>query len=749
VANEDLIGDTDAEPGSGGSNSPNNAGGLLGAVSKAADGQTDASAAEIEQVKLMVQDYNAAREFDKRQREQYARDRRYAAGTSDPSWASDANLIGSFIDILVSFLYAQNPDVGVAAARHVGDQPDKNSTNLAHTLELVVSHLWRRGALKKAARKQVRSSLSVGVGWLKALMYSAKMPQPQTEKKVQDKEDQLREIEVRKELIEDGEIDDVEAEELSIKDEVAGLKKDMELKKKVGMTIDLVRAEDMQVSLDVADTDDYLDAEWNSNDMYIKRVDALTRFERLDEEDLKSATSYYQKQSANQDRGDPIDADGGETMQEGQFSKVQPGNIGATMSGGRPVEFVKVVEVWHKGESLIKTFIEGVNKWAVEPYTPPLASSRFYPYFRLAFFEVDGQRHPQSLSWRLHKLQDEYSGCRSNQRQTRERSVPGVLFQAGELGPEEAKKLQDAANQEYIGLNPSSGASVPLANLFASKPVSSAPPGTYDTTPIRADMESISGVQEAMQQSMQRGPSRKTATEANIENTGFQSRTSTDRDTLEEMLTELAIYTSELGVQEMELDVVKRIAGPQAYWLHGMDVEDLLTMVEVDIAAGTTGSPNKAAEKQAWSMILPLLEKSIMQIRQVQGGDAALALALTNVLKETLRRIDDRLDVADFLAQGDPPPPPPLPPPPPPSISISLKGDLPSDDIIAIGAKAAGTVNPVPGPGLPGEPGKPPIPGAHHTMHTLAPGGGNAPPPAAPPTTQPHGTPGGAVIPQQ
>ncbi len=40
--------------------------------------------------------YNAAREFDKPARQQYARDRKYAQGVADPSWHSDANIIGTF-----------------------------------------------------------------------------------------------------------------------------------------------------------------------------------------------------------------------------------------------------------------------------------------------------------------------------------------------------------------------------------------------------------------------------------------------------------------------------------------------------------------------------------------------------------------------------------------------------------------------------------------------------------------------------
>src|SRR5882762_4546711 len=61
---------------------------------------------EEAQVKALWEEYTEAYEFDKDARKQFALDRRYAAGTADMTWAVSANLIGSFIDILCSTLYA-------------------------------------------------------------------------------------------------------------------------------------------------------------------------------------------------------------------------------------------------------------------------------------------------------------------------------------------------------------------------------------------------------------------------------------------------------------------------------------------------------------------------------------------------------------------------------------------------------------------------------------------------------------------
>ena len=60
--------------------------------------------------------------------------RQYAAGMADPRWASDANLIGTFIDILTSFLYAQNPDVGARPARKVASVSRRMASPSSRTL---------------------------------------------------------------------------------------------------------------------------------------------------------------------------------------------------------------------------------------------------------------------------------------------------------------------------------------------------------------------------------------------------------------------------------------------------------------------------------------------------------------------------------------------------------------------------------------------------------------------------------------
>jgi hypothetical protein len=708
--NSDLLGGGTDASSAATSGAPNAS--LAGAVSQGvADANPDQ---DNEKEKALVREiwgeYKVAREFDSFARKQFAKDRLYAAGRADPSWSSDANLIGSFIDILVSFLYARNPDVSGVPAKKVGATPDQNATDFAQTAELIISHLWKEGNLKKCKKKTVRSALSIGQGWKKALMYTEKRPCPQIEADILSQQDLMETLQAQKAQLgsQFSPPADIDAAHEAIKATLVGLQAKEAKNYSSGMCFDYIRGEDMQISLDVTSISDHLDADWNSNDLYILKGQVKKKFPRLTDEQIARATVYHQKRG---DKNQSLAAqrEQGDQLGEGAFTK---SGQSAPQTGEKPVEFVKVVEMWRKCQGIVCTMIDGVDVWAVEPYPPPQATKRFYPYFLDALFEVDGERHPQSLVFRLFKLQDEYSACRSNQRTNRERSIVGTFFNRGALTPDDAKKIEQGTLQEFIGLDPVGGGSIPIQNIFGAKPVAVVPPGLYDTTPITADMERISGVQEALQ-SVTNSQQPKTATEANIQQAGTASRTNADRDTLEDTLNELAGYSLETAIQEVRPPQAQRIAGPQAYWPYGMDVQDILTLVEIGVEAGSTGKPRQAMDAQNWGTLLPLFEQLLQKIRLAEQVDPPLANAMRALMRETLRRLDDRLDLDQFLpSEPAPPPPPPVPPPPPPpqvKVNVDLNGDLPpgdADKLLAAseGAPPAGPGGPSPAPGPAGGP---------------------------------------------
>jgi hypothetical protein len=610
--------------------------------------QSEEELQEEKAVKALESEYVQARKFDEDARKQYREDRGYASGNKLKNWASDANLIGTFIDILVSFLYAKNPEVNAKAAVNVGGV-DPDAVDFAETAGIVVSRLWKKGRLKKAARKLVRSTLSVGPGWLKVIMTHKYKNDPVIQGKLNDLEDNVQRLELLQVQLQDESGDeDLDDDDTKLKlEELSRLRVSLNEKLEVihrsGLAIDFVMADDMQVSLDVADLADHLDADWNGNEIYVRKDDLRRRFKRLTAKNIESAVMYNQvkpKKRTNDDAG----YDGGSEQDGAKYLK-------STDQGGDgdAVAFCRVIEVWDKRDNHIKTMVEGVKRWAVPPYQPTYGTSRFYPYFNLSLFEVDGARHPQSLSMRLKKLQDEYSSKRSNSRLAAERSIPGTIFDATGVKPADVTKIERSVSMEMIGINPMKGDD--LRKLFAAKPIPTVDPLVFDTRPVVSDMERVSGVQEALSSTIS---VQKTATEAKIQDAGFNSRTGSDRDSLEDVLQDLAEYTLELAIQGMDSDQVTRIAGKSAFWPVDMDFEDIVTLAEIEIKAGSTGKPDEADLRNSWSILLPLVQAVMVQIQQAQvTGNVPMAVALRNLLQETFRRLDERIDVDQFIPAGE------------------------------------------------------------------------------------------------
>lgn len=670
---------------------------------------------EEHEVSALWKEYEQAREFDKVVRAQYAVDRRYAAGTANLDWAVSANLIGAFIDILVSFLYARNPDVSAKKAPRVDNTGTQGEDDFAKTMQLVVSSLWKQPqtALKTRAREQVRSTLTTGIGWLKVLMVSNGANIPQLKSELNDVRDNIKRLQDQRRKMQgeqqngldpamDAGLDTAEpysteqmdpethdAEMLKLQELEASVSNRLEVAMRKCLAVDFVSPEDMQVSLDVRNVLDHRDAGWNANAIYRPINDLRAMFPDLTENDVKAAKHYYQRSTRELE---PLSerikltgiADGDTHAEEAEQYTTSTGD-----DGGKGLPHAKVVELWNKRTGHVHTMIEGVKRWAKKPYQPDYASSRFYPYFAIGFYPVDGARHPQSLPWRLMKLMDEYCSARSSIRLTRQRAIPGTIFNKAGVKPEDAKRIETSVHQEFIGIDPTNPEQ-PLRDLFTEKPVAVGDMRLFDTTQILADMERISGVQEALQQS---STAPKTATEAEIQQSGFASRTTADRDVLETMLNELAHYTAELAIQALDGNDAQRIAGAKAFWPHGMAIDDLLTMVEVNIEAGTTGKPKSAGDKEAWAVILPTIKETLVQLMQAAAmGDVNTVKALSELVKETMVRMGDESDPARFLPQIATPLAPPTPPMP------GAPGAMPGDP-------AAGGLPPIPGEADTGVPG--------------------------------------------
>lgn len=662
------------------------------------------SARERADVKRWFKRFDEARKFDEPARKQYAIDRRYARG--DSGFEVDANVIGTNIDILEAFLFAKNPDIDVvpavaveppdqdamldAATAAVQNDPQmaqaaqiavqtgvadvqtvqamqqmaveqraaqmmeemrkrydkrmRDAKSYAETLEIITSRLWRDANLKRRGRQWVRSALTVGIGWIKASWQERTAPSPTTVQQVNDLQREIARLKALKQ--EEGESHGEDLDALLAEHErlLATIQSQTQPVIARGFVADVVAPEDLQVAPGVGIAD-YLDADWIAHITMIPVDDAVGEH-GLTKDEIGKADKFKPRKP---EMGKSVTPAVDNTISADDASQFVSGSSG----GEGEAEYVMRVEFWDAVSGTVLTGIKGVCRWVKPAWQPP-ATERFYPFFGFPLSEVDGQRHPQSLTSRTAKLADEYNRIGTAEREHRKRCLPQIVFDEGAVGPEQAKKLTGGVAGEWIGVDLNSGQK-PLTDVMKEKPYPKIDPMLYDRSRIINEMERIWGVQEALSGSVD---VEKTATEAEIQQQGFNARTGGRRDIMETALGELAQYTAEVARANVTLEDAQAIAGPDAFWPQYAGADDLRSFISVDIRAGSSGKPNTSAERAAWAAIYPTLAQTVTQVAQLRmSSPLDLADSLVALADLTAQRSgDDRLDVNQLMPKPGPTP---------------------------------------------------------------------------------------------
>lgn len=654
---------------------------------------------ELEDVKRWDERIESTIRHDEEPRKQMAKDRRMARG--DSGFEVDANLPATYIDILGSFLYARNPQPEVMPARSTeppdvsvlrdaagmdGQMPpemaamqfeqmqqayrtrQRDNKAFAETCELIIERLWKDGDLKKRGKRFVRAALTVGMGVLKAAWQERRGQDPIVAKEINDLQENIKRIKsLQQELEKPSPEHDANVAELER--QIQGLQAKVEVVEARGFAIDFVPSERLIVAPGYA-IGEYLDAPWIAHEIPMRAEEAKADFGLTDEQ-MKGATCYRARKPMNKQETSPnlSDADAKDAMTYVAEGESHDGKDG----------WVMVREIWDRQSNSVLTMIKGMKRWA-KPAWNPCPTTRFYPFFVLCMSEVDGQRYPQSLVARSAKLIDEYNRIGSAEAEHRRRVKPKTMFNAGKMSPEDAAKLASGAVQEMVAINPTNPLD-DLGGLVREVAYSQLDPHLYDRSRIVGELERIWGAQEALAGSVSVA---KTATEAEIQQGGFQARSDGRRDDLDDVLGELALYTAEVAAHYMTTEDATAIVGPDAFWPQGTGPESLRQFVNVDITAGSSGKPNTSAERQAWATQLPLLQNGIMQIGQLRQSDPnEIADKLEKLLRITAERSGDRLDMDSLVPQSGMGPMLPQPGIPPGAPPIGPVDQPPADPLAA------------------------------------------------------------------
>lgn len=582
--------------------------------------------------------------------------RRVVAGfdwTADPKskdfYKLRANLIHGTITAILPQIYARNPEMSVTANYKV-----ENLKLFCQTLEKVTNTSLEKADLKGRAKATVRSALTTSFGLVKVMYQRDLNTDPVITARINDTQDNIAEVE---RLLAD--IDDpeqrggLEAKRAELDQIMAGLNEQTEVSAAEGLVIDRVLTENLLVDPSVVEFFDYKDADWMAQVIPMKKAQAEATYKLK----LDKAKAY--ETAGKPEARDHRFASGSKSLDEDRQ--------------------IAVIEVWDKVTQRVYTLAEGCDFWLREPYSPPKVGERWYPFFLLPYQLVDGQFVAPSLVDLTEKMQDEHNAARDNFNEHRKLAKPGWIA-GGDISEKTIKRYTDSEIGEITIIDTEGK---PLSQVIVPRQHPPIDPAVYDTSIVRQDWELVTGVQDSQRGSIVKA---KTATEANIMQQGLSARVGEFRDQVEDWLQELSQFAAQILLQEMTPAQVERIMGPpvikqqdiggvmvevpeKTYDWPELSREDVFDMVSMRIRAGTTGAPNKLEQQDSWGKLLPVIQNLVTQVMQVQaaGQDAE---PLVNLLRETVNRFDERIEIEQLI------PKPPAPPALPPGIP-GLQGQVP------------------------------------------------------------------------
>ncbi len=295
--------------------------------------------------------------------------------------------------------------------------------------------------------------------------------------------------------------------------------------------------------------------------------------------------------------------------------------------------------------------VNGYKKYVKEPEPLYPYVKGFWTIFPLTFNDIETEPsarstiYPPSDVQLVKSAQREWNRTRNALRTHRTQNAPKYVTGAGWLTEADKEALATAKPGQVIelqGIPPSADVGKLLAP-FLHAPVD---PTLYDTIPLQQDILFVIGTQEATQPASNKA----TATAASINEQSRQQVVGSNVDDLDDFLSVLAESAGQILLREVSEETARRIAGPGSLWPPPGQNEDFVNELYLDVVAASSGRPNKALEISNFTQVAPIM---------LQAG-----VNPQFIIRESLKRLDDRLDPEEAFASG-PAPSMPMGGPPP------------------------------------------------------------------------------------
>ncbi|OJI04582.1 hypothetical protein [Polynucleobacter sp. MWH-Adler-W8] len=546
-----------------------------------------------------------------------------------------ANLIHGTISAVLPNVYARNPEISTTPTHSGAD-----IKLFCKTLEKVTNRALEHAQLKNRAKSTVRAALTCSFGILKVMYQRDLSKDSYIQGRINDAQENLLAIEeLTRDLQENDQRHHHDAKRAELEELIKSLQEQSEVQSAEGLVIDRVLTENLLIDPSICEFWDYTDADWICQIIPMKRGQA----EALYKKNLANAKIYQPGQ------GEPSHK---------KAKRLASMQMNANSGSVTDDQQIAVLEIWDRATQRVYTMVEGATEWLREPYSPPRAGERWYPFFLLPYQVVDGQFVGPSLVDLTERLQDEHNEARDRFNQHRDLCIPGWVASA-DINEKTIKKHSDSRFGE-ITIVDTEGK--PLNQVIIPRGHPKIDPIVYDTSAVRYDWEQVTGLQDAARSTVVRP---KTATEANILQRALSGRVFEFKDQIEDWLQEIAQYGAQVLLQELTKEQVERYMGPpstkttmangelvmtmeKTYDWPELTKDRIFDMVDLRIRAGTTGAPDGVEDKESWLKVLPMITNLSIQMQNLQARGMDYE-HIRNLLHETLLRYDDRIDSNLFI----------------------------------------------------------------------------------------------------
>jgi hypothetical protein len=474
---------------------------------------------------------------------------------------------------------------------------------VAKTMEILFEDIIERGNVKQHMKQLVRRVCVTGVGFVKIGYHRVMQKRPEDAEKITDVTEQLSTLE---RLIADRQ-DDKYSEDHAKAEQLRLLLADLSNKPEMvvdeGLVFDFPQSSSIIVDPRCRQLKGFIGADWVAQE-FILTVDEVKEIYSTD-----VSVSYTKQEHVS--RTDPILSDDGKKSD---------------------CDLVRVWEIYCKRDGLKYVVADGYPDFLGEPYCPEIKLRRFWPFFVLTFNEVENDRHiyPPSDVRLLTPIQREYNLARQRLREHRNSNRPLYVAPVGMLSDEDIARLQDREANAVIQLSAMQPGQAVNQVIQPMQPIQ-IDPALYDTTFLFEDIMRTVGSQEANLGST----AGSTATEVSVAESSRMTSLGSNVDDLDEFLSEMTKSAGEVLLAMMDAQTVQKICGPGSMW-PTMSAQEISDQLMLDIQAGSSGRPNKAAEIANFERLAPTLI-------QIPGIDPVW------FAKEAIKRMDDGLDLTDAI----------------------------------------------------------------------------------------------------